>query len=150
MSVFDSPDSLGSGDCMKPELLNGLVKLAEKTGFPVFDWINSDTAINEIGCIHTSQGYDLNYSGIIFGNEIKYNKKLNQIEVDASKYFDAKGKQGVTDKALLKEYILNIYKTMMLRGIRGTYVYICDDNLRAYFKQHLIIKNDCPEVQRLF
>ena len=104
------------------------------------DWINSDTAINEIGCIHTSQGYDLNYSGIIFGNEIKYNKKLNQIEVDASKYFDAKGKQGVTDKALLKEYILNIYKTMMLRGIRGTYVYICDDNLRAYFKQHLIIK----------
>ena len=45
---------------------------------------------------------------------------------------DKKGKQGIEDPALLKEYILNIYKTMMLRGIRGTYVYVCDEALRGY------------------
>jgi len=99
------------------------------------DWINSTNAINEIGCIHTSQGYDLNYAGIIFGNEIKYNSELKQIEVDASNYYDAKGKQGINDPELLKEYILNIYKTMMLRGIKGTYVYICDEPLHNYLKQ---------------
>jgi len=101
------------------------------------DWINSPNAFNEVGCIHTTQGYDLNYTGIIFGEEIKYNPSTKQIEIDPTKYKDKKGKQGIEDPALLKEYILNIYKTMMLRGIRGTYVYVCDEALRGYFKEYL-------------
>ena len=36
-----------------------------------------------------------------------------------------------------KEYILNIYKTMLLRGIKGTFIYVCDRNLREYFKQYI-------------
>jgi DUF2075 family protein/DNA replication protein DnaC len=102
------------------------------------DWINSPNAFNEVGCIHTTQGYDLNYTGIIFGEEIKFNPTTKQIEIDPSKYKDKKGKQGIEDPALLKEYILNIYKTMMLRGIRGTYVYVCDEGLREYFSSLII------------
>lgn len=98
------------------------------------DWINSPNAFNEVGCIHTTQGYDLNYTGIIFGEEIKYNPETKQIEIDPTKYKDKKGKQGIEDPANLKEYILNIYKTMMFRGIRGTYVYVCDEALREYFE----------------
>ena len=71
----------------------------------------------------------------IFGKEITYNQNTKQIEIDASQYFDKKGKQGIEDPSTLKAYILNIYKTMMLRGIRGTYVYICDEGLREYFKE---------------
>ena len=99
------------------------------------DWINSPNAFNEVGCIHTTQGYDLNYTGIIFGKEITYNPETKQIEINTSQYFDKKGKQGIEDPATLKAYILNIYKTMMLRGIRGTYVYVCDEVLREYFKE---------------
>ena len=99
------------------------------------DWINSPNAFNEVGCIHTTQGYDLNYTGIIFGKEITYNQETKQIEINATQYFDKKGKQGIEDPATLKAYILNIYKTMMLRGIRGTYVYVCDEGLREYFKE---------------
>ena len=99
------------------------------------DWINSPNAFNEVGCIHTTQGYDLNYTGIIFGKEITYNPETKQIEINASQYFDKKGKQGIENPATLKAYILNIYKTMMLRGIRGTYVYVCDEGLRDYFKE---------------
>ena len=99
------------------------------------DWINSPNAFNEVGCIHTTQGYDLNYTGIIFGKEITYNPETKQIEINTSQYFDKKGKQGIENPATLKAYILNIYKTMMLRGIRGTYVYVCDEGLREYFKE---------------
>ena len=99
------------------------------------DWINSPNAFNEVGCIHTTQGYDLNYTGIIFGKEITYNPETKQIEINSSQYFDKKGKQGIENPATLKAYILNIYKTMMLRGIRGTYVYVCDEGLRGYFKE---------------
>ncbi len=104
------------------------------------DWINSPNAFNEVGCIHTTQGYDLNYTGIIFGKEITYNPESKQIEINASQYFDKKGKQGIENPATLKAYILNIYKTMMLRGIRGTYVYVCDEGLREYFKETIILK----------
>lgn len=102
------------------------------------DWINSDNAFNEVGCIHTTQGYDLNYTGIIFGKEIAYDTETSSIKIISENYFDKKGKNGISDPALLKEYILNIYKTMMLRGIRGTYLYVCDDALRNYFKSFLL------------
>lgn len=97
------------------------------------DWVNSANSINEIGCIHTIQGYDLNYAGVIIGNELIYNKKKQTIEIVRENYFDQKGKDGVHKTDDLKKYILHIYEVLLTRGIRGTYIYICDDNLREYF-----------------
>lgn len=101
------------------------------------DWINSKNSFKEVGCIHTTQGYDLNYTGVIFGEEILFNKITNQIEIDKSKYFDKNGKKGLNDIERLKKYIINIYKTIMFRGIKGVYIYACDKNLREYFKKHI-------------
>lgn len=101
------------------------------------DWINSPNAIREVGCIHTTQGYDLNYAGIIFGHEIRYDAGRDQIIIDKASYHDRNGKQTIDDPDELKRYILNIYKTIMLRGIKGTFVYACDDGLRNYLKRHI-------------
>ena len=101
------------------------------------DWINSDNSIDEVGCIHTTQGYDLNYTGVIFGNEIIYDKDKDEIVILKENYFDSSGKNTIRDPEILKEYIINIYKTIMLRGIKGTYVYVCDKNLREYFAKHI-------------
>ncbi len=101
------------------------------------DFINSANAINEVGCIHTTQGYDLNYSGIIFGNEITYDKAKNEIVILKENYFDKNGKQSIVELEELKTFIINIYKTIMLRGIKGTYVYVCDKNLKEYFAKHI-------------
>jgi len=100
------------------------------------DWVNSTNAFNEIGCIHTTQGYDLNYTGIIFGWEIDYNPQTNQIEIDPAKYYDKYGKIGANEIDL-KKYIINIYKTIMYRGIRGTYIYACNQNLKNYLKKNI-------------
>ena len=101
------------------------------------DWVNSEKSRDEVGCIHTTQGYDLNYTGIIFGNEITYDKENNQIKILKENYYDVNGKQSIVDPGELKDFILNIYKTIMLRGIKGTYVYVCDKNLRDYFSQFI-------------
>jgi DUF2075 family protein len=101
------------------------------------DWINAAGSIDEVGCIHTTQGYDLNYAGIIFGHEIRFDPKRQQIVIDAQHYFDKAGKQSITDSNQLKQYILNIYQTILMRGIRGTFVYACDPHLRDYLKQHI-------------
>ena len=115
------------------------------------DWINSDGAINEVGCIHTTQGYDLNYSGIIFGNEISFNPETKEIIVNEENYFDKNGKQSIKDPKELKAFILNIYKTIMLRGIKGTYLYVCDPLLKAHFESFVPkYKTDQVEIKTLF
>ncbi len=101
------------------------------------DWINTENAIEEVGCIHTTQGYDLNYAGIIFGNEITYNPETNSIEIISYNYRDKAGKNTIKDSEVLKKFIINIYKTILLRGIKGTYVYACDPNLRAYLSKYI-------------
>lgn len=99
------------------------------------DWVNSPGAMAEIGCIHTIQGYDLNYTGVIIGNDIKYRNR--KIIVDKDNYFDKYGIPLPSDLDMLEEYILNIYKTLLTRGIRGTYVYVCDDQLRQYLEKYI-------------
>ncbi|MHA6196232.1 DNA/RNA helicase domain-containing protein [Pseudomonas wadenswilerensis] len=101
------------------------------------DWINTRDAATEVGCIHTTQGYDLNYAAIIFGNEIGFDKARGEITIDATRYFDRNGKSGIKQPEALKQYILNIYKTIMLRGIRGTFVYACNKDLHEYLAAHI-------------
>jgi len=101
------------------------------------DFINSPNALNEVGCIHTTQGYDLNYAGVIFGNEITYDKTKDEIVILKDNYFDKNGKQSIDDPSELKDFVINIYKTIMLRGIKGTYVYVCDKSLREYFANYI-------------
>lgn len=100
------------------------------------DWINSDRLPYEIGCIHTVQGYDLNYVGVIFGPEIYYDKKTKRIEINKNNYKDRLGKAVGEDDEALRSYILNIYSTLLTRGIRGAFVYVCDPDLREYLRPY--------------
>ena len=97
------------------------------------NWVNSPNAINEVGCIHTIQGQDLNYTGVIIGPEISYDPQNHKLVIIEEKYKDINGKRSISDPKELERYIVNIYKTLLTRGIYGTYVYIVDENLRKYF-----------------
>lgn len=99
------------------------------------DWINSDRLPYELGCIHTVQGYDLNYAGVIFGREIIYSSETQRIEVVQENYKDNLGRAVRGNYDALREYIINIYGTLMTRGIRGTFLYVCDQALREYLRK---------------
>lgn len=101
------------------------------------DWVNSPNAINEVGCIHTVQGYDLNYVGVIVGPELSYDEKNNKLVVDPKKYMDINGKRSISDPKELERYVINIYKTLLTRGIKGTFLYIVDKKLAKYFNAQL-------------
>ncbi|MBX3094179.1 MAG: DUF2075 domain-containing protein [Cryobacterium sp.] len=105
------------------------------------DWINSPNALEEVGSIHTVQGYDLNYAGVIIGPDLFWDQKKRRLAVDRSLYFDKKGKENnpvlgktYSDEDLLR-YITNIYAVLLTRGIRGTYVYVCDEALRVQLER---------------
>lgn len=106
------------------------------------DWINSPGSIDEVGSIHTVQGYDLNFAGVIIGNDLRLDPRTGRIAFHRASYFDSKGKQnntklGITysDEDLL-QYIVNIYGVLLTRGMLGTFVYVCDPALREFLRPH--------------
>ncbi len=110
------------------------------------DWIGSPNSINEVGSIYTIQGYDLNYCGVIIGNDIGYNPVTRKIVLNRKNYFDRGAKKRnkqqlesntkLTDDELLDQ-VLRTYRILMNRSIQGTYVYVCDINLRQYLSQFI-------------
>lgn len=100
-------------------------------------WAIDENTVKEMGSIHTTQGYDLNYAGVIIGNDIYYDKKSERIEINPDNYFDKKGKQSIKNYEELRNYIINIYIVLLSRAIKGTYLYICDENLKDYFKNYI-------------
>jgi len=90
--------------------------------------------------IHTVQGYDLNYVDVIIDLDLRFNPQQRRLFIDRDSYFDKKGKENnpglgkrYSDNDLLR-FITQIYAVIMTRGIRGTYVYACDPDLRKYLK----------------
>ena len=107
-----------------------------------------DDSINEAGCIHTSQGLEFDYVGVIIGNDMRYEN--GKIITDFTKR--AKTDQSLKGiKKLYKEnpefakkeadeIIKNTYRTLMTRGMKGCYVYCIDSQLSDYFKECLKIQ----------
>lgn len=106
-----------------------------------YDWINSATSSEEVGSIHTVQGYDLNYAAVIIGPELGFDQESGRITFHRENYHDKKGKENnkvlgrkYTDEDLLA-YVTNIYRVLMTRGIKGTYIYVVEPNLRVHLRQ---------------
>lgn len=110
----------------------------------VIDWVSSKNAVNEVGSIHTVQGYDLNYAGVIIGKDLQYTPERG-LFIDRSNYFDTKGKSNnnmggrITTDEMLYKYITNIYSVLLTRGIKGTLIYAVDPGLREYLGRYFTV-----------
>jgi DUF2075 family protein len=107
------------------------------------DWIASVGSLEEVGSIHTVQGYDLNYAGVIIGPDLRFDEATDRLVFERKSYFDGKGKENnptlgksYTDEDLLA-FVCNIYAVLLTRGIRGTYLFVCDPALRRYLSRFI-------------
>jgi DUF2075 family protein len=78
---------------------------------------------------------------VIIGNDLRYDPDRSRLYFDRSSYYDTKGKEnnrvrGITynDDDLL-QLVRNIYAVLLTRGSRGTYVYVCDPDLREFLRR---------------
>lgn len=104
-----------------------------------------EDSVNEVGCIHTSQGLEFDYAGVIIGDDMRFEN--GHIVTDFTKR--AKTDQSLKGiKKLYKEnpqyalkeadeIIKNTYRTLMTRGMKGCYVYCTDSNLAHYLRERL-------------
>jgi len=119
-------------------------------------WILKESAVNEIGCIHTCQGLELDYVGVIIGPDLIYRNNRLQTVPNARAKTDKSlsgyqklrktNKEEADDKADL--LIRNTYRTLMSRGQKGCYIYCTDQETAQYFKDILKSDEELPEPEK--
>ncbi|SCX17597.1 hypothetical protein SAMN02910339_02453 [Lachnospiraceae bacterium YSD2013] len=105
----------------------------------------SDTSINEVGCIHTSQGLEFDYVGVIIGDDMRFED--GKVITDYTKRASSdKSLNGIKKLAKAnpqeaerrsEEIIKNTYRTLMTRGMKGCYVYCTDKKLAQYLREEV-------------
>ncbi len=146
IKVFDKVEDLLYAIKYQYDQMNGLCEVVagpawgknEKVEIDgcVFSWKSGKKTKDSkvISSIHNTQGFDLNYAGVIVSDELYYDCTEKCIAVNIKKIKDPI----VTNKSSQEEIIQrikNTYITLMTRGIHGTYLYVADSNLKQYFKQ---------------
>jgi len=112
------------GDMNKPP--DGYVKW--------YEWAYKPEGIKQVGCIYTAQGFEFDYIGVIVGNDIKYDEVNDCLIGDITGTKDPTLKKG---KENFDEYVKNIYRVLMTRGMKGCYVYFVDNKVRKYFESRI-------------
>jgi DUF2075 family protein len=108
-------------------------------------WIIRTESVTEAGCIHSSQGLDIDYIGVIVGPDfiVRNGKIITDPSKRASTDASLKGYKKLfkedPQNAQIKadKIIKNTYRTLMTRGIKGCYIYCTDPETQAYFKEKL-------------
>lgn len=99
-------------------------------------WAINPRSFEEVGCIHTAQGLEFDYVGVLIGKDLTYDKASGRVMTNKnaiSRDDNSSGIRGASD-ADARRLILNTYKTLLTRGQKGCYVYCEDEALRDYFK----------------
>lgn len=108
-------------------------------------WIVTPGSVEQVGCIHTCQGLELDYVGVIIGPDLAY--RDGKVVADATKRASSdqsvKGLKKMLEaeparaRAVADAIVKNTYRTLMTRGMKGCYVYCTDAALAEYLRSRL-------------
>jgi DUF2075 family protein len=97
-------------------------------------WAYDAGGVNQIGCIYTAQGFEFDYVGVIFGNDLVYDPESAAWRGDKTKSYDTVVKRsGDRFSQMLK----NTYRVLLTRGMKGCYVHFTDRNTENFFRSRI-------------
>ena len=108
-------------------------------------WIVAEKSVEQVGCIHTCQGLEVDYIGVIIGPDLVYRDGMVQVDVSRRARSDKtikglkkiRGEDPARAQALGDAIVKNTYRTLMTRGMKGCYVYCADAALRDFLRSRL-------------
>jgi DUF2075 family protein len=122
------------------------------------NWATSVDGIEHVGCIHTSQGLEFDWLGVLIGEDLVFKdgavvgdpqkraKNDSSLKGWQSEFRDAKSDASKREEILVKVQgiIKSTYKVLLSRGRLGCYVWCADVELREYLKQRLTLATLSP------
>lgn len=102
-------------------------------------WAINPKSFEEVGCIHTAQGLEFDYVGVLIGRDLTYNPLTRLIETHREAISTDDNSSGIrlAEPEKAHQLILNTYKTLLTRGQQGCFVYCEDPELRKYIRSKL-------------
>jgi hypothetical protein len=100
-------------------------------------WAINPRSFEEVGCIHTAQGLEFDYVGVLIGKDLTFDKSSSRVVTDKTAISRDDNSSGIRTASDVDAHrlILNTYKTLLTRGQKGCYVYCEDEALKDYFKE---------------
>jgi hypothetical protein len=97
-------------------------------------WAHDPNGMDQIGCVYTAQGFEFDYVGVIFGNDITYSFEQGSWigHPENSKDSVVRGA-----KAKFVDLVKNTYRVLLSRGLKGCYVYFLDRDTEKFFRSRM-------------
>ena len=108
-------------------------------------WIIKPNSVNEVGCIHTCQGLELDYVGVIVGPDLivrngqilTHPEKRSRMDKSIHGWRMLRKQDPNGANGRLDAIIKNTYRTLMTRGQKACFVYFVDPETRDYFESRI-------------
>lgn len=106
-------------------------KYRDKYASSADTWAIEPAGINQIGCVFSIQGLEIDYIGVIIGPDLDYDSEHDCLKAVPGKTHNLEAGDN------LDTYVKNIYRVLMSRGKKGCYIYCCNQAVSEYFKRCL-------------
>jgi DUF2075 family protein len=97
-------------------------------------WATDDSGMEQVGTVYTAQGFEYDYIGVIFGNDLVYDSNKGEWKAIPQNSHDTQVKR---NNPGLTRHLQNVYRVLMSRAHRGVYVYFMDAETEGYFRAAL-------------
>jgi len=102
---------------------------------PAALWAYDPRGVSQVGSIYTIQGFEFDYVGVIWCNDLVYNRKKGVWEAHPENSADPAIKGKSQSQAL--ELLKNTYRVLLTRGRKGVYVYFLDEDTRKFVESKI-------------
>jgi hypothetical protein len=94
-------------------------------------WATDALGFGQIGCVYTAQGFEFDYIGVIWGNDLVYRASEGGWVGQKPFSHDSQVKRASAEQ--FTELVKNTYRVLLTRGLKGCFVFFTDDETRDYF-----------------
>lgn len=98
-------------------------------------WASEPGGLDQVGCIYTVQGFEVDYAGVIFGHDLVYRPRQGWIGRREFSH-DSGLKRGTNDEDFLR-LVKNTYRVLLSRGLKGCYIYFVDEQTRNFVESRI-------------
>ena len=114
--------------------------------FETNSFATDEASFDQVGCIHSTQGLEFDYVGIIIGMDLQYDALNEKVITDYNERYLKRDKtitkpKNAEEEQLADRIIRNTYKTLLSRGQKGCFIYCQDPFLGQYLKDRLAAAN---------
>jgi len=128
---WHDPNSDGS---LVKDVAIGDFKMPWENKKEAWKWARYESGMEQVGTVYTSQGFEFDYIGVIFANDLTYNPAKEVWESHLGNSYDNMAKRG---NKRFTEHLKNVYRVLMSRAHKGCYVYFMDKATEDYFRSRI-------------